>query len=485
MSKRKISRRDFLKTTAAGAAAAGMASVTSRAFLRDLFPPVKAQEPIPINSAVVIGGGLAGLTTAMLLTDMGKDVTVLEKCHIPGGRVQGHTYPDGMHGVVSWSEWFDQWTDPDVWWLINELGFAKKDIFKWPADTFYWWRGQYNFDTWTKMVPNLPWDDPEGADDCFAFDNEVGGIGLLMEPWEGTEYENYDYTDFEDWMLERHRSDVTEFANMSMSSEVAAPISQASAGLGIYSWYYWSNSNCYNLMEGNYQVIERLCSRIPPGSLHLNEAIKSVENTATGVQVEADHNTYTADVAIVAVDHPSVAGIVPELPSERVAALQALGQLKSIKAFQQYTEEFWKTVHGMDGWGGYTDYIMCVTDESMHQPGTKGVLGQYLNEPASSNNWAPRKGIHINTAARNRITDRILAELDEFWQASQYFIDGSQYVFEWMPYVPIFEPRYVLDGTYVLNRQPIDKIFFAGDYIYDAGVESAIASARDVVANFT
>ncbi|MDH5438023.1 MAG: FAD-dependent oxidoreductase [Candidatus Bathyarchaeota archaeon] len=488
-----MSRRDFLKTAAAGAAAAGLAGVTSRSFLRDLFPPVKAQERIPINSAIVVGSGLAGLTAAMLLTDMGKEVTVLEQCHKPGGRVQDLRYPDGSHACVSWEEWFNRQIDPDVWWLLSKLGFAGDDYTRWEYDTFYYWRNKYCFDTWNRMINEcLPWDDPGGAEDYWEFDDEVWFTGSMETPWETGKYPDYDYTDFKDWILwnpqgkPHHRTDVNEFIALNMRAEFGTPTSDGSAALGLDSWYYWEYSDCWSLNDGNYQVIERLCSRIPPGSLHLNETVNSVENTATGVEVTSKKGRYTADVAIVAVPHNVVASMVPELPSERVAALNTLGTPRNIKAIQQYTEPFWDTLYSMYGWGGYIDtHKECVCVESSLQNIPKGILGQYINEPEVGEFWGNAKGIHLKGGSARNVTNAMLDDLDQFWPASQYFIDGSDRVYQWEPYVPLFPPRYVLDGTYVLNRQPINGIFFAGDYVYGAGASPAIASARDAVANFT
>ncbi len=40
-------------------------------------------------------------------------------------------------------------------------------------------------------------------------------------------------------------------------------------------------------------------------------------------------------------------------------------------------------------------------------------------------------------------------------------------------------------GTYAKNLLPIERIYFAADYVYGTSVTSAIAAAKDAVANFT
>jgi phytoene dehydrogenase-like protein len=50
----------------------------------------------PIDHVAVVGGGLAGLTTAVYLARAGKRVTLLEKTSAPGGRAQTRSH-DGFH----------------------------------------------------------------------------------------------------------------------------------------------------------------------------------------------------------------------------------------------------------------------------------------------------------------------------------------------------------------------------------------------------
>lgn len=499
--KNRMSRRDFLKTTAAGAAAAGLAGVTSRALLRNLFGPVKAQEPIPINSAVVIGTGFGGLTAASLLTDMGKEVTVLEKCHRPGGRCQVGTYPNGQHFTVAYMEWYD--TDLDMFWLLNYLGFKPTDYYTWPDPTYYNWRDEYHFEsgTWRKLINELPWDSEEGPEDQFEFEDEIWLEGdTVTEPFDAPEstYQEWDYTDAEDWMLTHHRSDVTEFMDINMRSEFGTNMYRQSCGMLYYSGYYWSESATYQLKgpSGNYGFIEKLMQRIPPGSVHLNEEVTSVENTATGVQVESKNGTYTADVAIVSVPHTVVPNIVPELPTDRIAALQLLEANKNIVAVQQFSEKFWETLYGMNGWGGYSDHgdygttrpgSYCIDHETFgqHEQPT-GVLSEYVNEPEVFEWWSNPKGIHASSGTAKKVSDAMLEDMENYWPgATNYCIENSKRAYMWEPYVPVFKPRYVLDGTYAKNRLPIGNIWFAADYIYDAGGNSAVIAAKDVVSNFT
>nr|NIR86533.1 NAD(P)-binding protein [Candidatus Bathyarchaeota archaeon] len=340
-----------MKTAGAGAAAAGMAGMAGRDLLGQMFPRgVQAAkkppvERIPIDSAIIIGGGVAGLTAAMNLTENAivNSLTVIEQCHRPGGRIQTKHYPNGQHGVVAFMETYDSDMDPEVHSLWSHLGFGGPDIAKWGANQFMYWRGQYvpQTGTWTQFINDLPFDDEEGAAGFIASEDEIWELekDILVWPLDQGAYPDYDYTDFEDWMLwsrkgkkvtPHWRSDVAELWDINLRSESGVEAWESSAAWGIICACYWDLSNNYYILEdGMYAMIEALMSRIPAGSVKLNEPALSVTNISdTSVQVETTKGTYTADVAIVAVPHNKVAGIVPELPSNKVASLASMGQAK-------------------------------------------------------------------------------------------------------------------------------------------------------------
>ena len=109
-----VSRRDFLTLLAAfGGASAVMRAGTALGLLPgaahastlDLLNVSNARK-----TAVVLGGGIGGLSAAWELTKAGYDVTVLEASHRPGGRiftVRHGTLIDEI-GNVQYCEWDDE-----------------------------------------------------------------------------------------------------------------------------------------------------------------------------------------------------------------------------------------------------------------------------------------------------------------------------------------------------------------------------------------
>ncbi|UCE16667.1 MAG: FAD-dependent oxidoreductase [Candidatus Bathyarchaeota archaeon] len=488
-----------MKTAGAGAAAAGMAGMAGKDLLGQIFPPgvQAAKKPppepgIPIDSAIIIGAGPAGLTAASLIADHGDTVTVIESCHRPGGRIQVGEFPNGQHFSVAGSEWFA--CDDDFEWLVKDyLGFASNQIGTWNANTYFWWKDQYCYCSggWTSCVNGcLPLSDPGKFWD-YETESKKFYDCILTEPmddpescWLGTKKDPWDTGNYWDWMVNKYDASMADLCgNIFFGSELAVPPSMASEALGNYCMAYWYWDNCYSLYDGNYQIIEALMSRIPSGSVKLNETVSSVTNTATGVEVVSNKGTYTADIAIVSVPHINVAGIVPELPSARVNALDDMHDTHAILAALQFTERFWDTQFGMGGWGGVADWL-TTTDATMFQTGAEGILECYITESQgkSLELWQSHNGIHV-TGGKATIVDAILAKLDEFWPATQYY-NGNAKVYEWIPYVPNYPPGFVRDGRYTTLRDPIDKIYFAGEYCYGPGLSSAVHIGKDTADKF-
>src|SRR6266496_412365 len=82
-----MKRRDFLKQTAVAAAALSASTLNTFAFGQRSLERRGAPKKV-----IIIGAGLAGLSAAYELTQVGHEITVLEARTRPGGRV--HTLRD-------------------------------------------------------------------------------------------------------------------------------------------------------------------------------------------------------------------------------------------------------------------------------------------------------------------------------------------------------------------------------------------------------
>jgi monoamine oxidase len=77
------------------------------------------------QDVLVIGAGMAGLTTARALAEAGRDVTLLEAGSRAGGRI--HTIHDGDEVIELGAE-FVHGKPPELWFLIEEAGLETYEI---------------------------------------------------------------------------------------------------------------------------------------------------------------------------------------------------------------------------------------------------------------------------------------------------------------------------------------------------------------------
>jgi hypothetical protein len=86
-----------------------------------------AQQPTSLTPAVIVGGGIAGLTAALRLAERGFDVTVLEKGPFVGGALSGVWYDGTFYEV--YPHMFCNWYN-NVWSLVSDVGVNREHTFR-------------------------------------------------------------------------------------------------------------------------------------------------------------------------------------------------------------------------------------------------------------------------------------------------------------------------------------------------------------------
>ncbi|MCP3992566.1 MAG: NAD(P)-binding protein [Actinomycetia bacterium] len=487
----RATRRQFLRWGATGLVAASVAPVACS--------PGSRPEGGP-SSAVVIGAGLSGLVTAHLLSQGSTQVTVLDAHGHAGGRVITDRWPNGQISEAGFEEFFEQDTYPDVWWLIDELGLGDQ-VTPYRGSVGAFLRDEYvgprGYSQW---ISDLPW---QGATDAADFNQMTShvsnSVGLLSMPADAEEYASLDTESMRDWISRSYdrsgSGDVDWLTSIFLKPEVGVPSDRSSAAYAILNLWIWFNSDLYHLRDGNDQLISQLIDRLPPDAMTLEAEVTTVQNLPgnDGVEVQytdrSGSHTVRADVAIVAVPHPVVSRIVPGLPAERKQALARLDFARVIRHSSQYSERVWETEHGFSGSGLYTDQTATWITNSPPGDFESGVLAAYVNEPAASDLWTGPVDVftphHLVDEDQGRpITDRLHGELASFWPGLDPVLSEAR-IWQVPYYGPVYPPRYVLDGDYALNQEPLGRIHFGGDWVYGFGANDAVRRARDLVSALT
>jgi monoamine oxidase len=145
-----ISRRDFVIGSALALSAATCARAPGPA-------RPSTQSPPPRRRIVILGGGLAGLASAMTLLDRGYDVTVLEAQRRPGGRILTIRQPfhDGLYVEAGATHVVP---DPDLLKLLDRTGVGLTTVVRQPP------RSEIEFRRGVRTViqPNDPPRRPSG-----------------------------------------------------------------------------------------------------------------------------------------------------------------------------------------------------------------------------------------------------------------------------------------------------------------------------------
>lgn len=482
-----ISRRRFLEWGATGVAAASV--VPSACSAPDSTPE---GEP---SSVIVIGGGLSGLVSAYLLAGRQTRVTVLDANTHAGGRVHTERWPNGQVSELCFQEFFEQNVYPDVWWLIDELGLGDQ-VRRYRGSIGAYLRDEYIApDSFNRWIRDLPW---QADTDHLDFNKMTSHVSSNSGPWnmprDEVEYGNLDTESMKDWILrsydQSNSGDVDWLTSIFLQPEVGVASDRTSAAYAILNLWIWYNSELFYLKDGNDQFVSRLFNRLPPDSVTLEAEVSRVRNVPDngGVEVEytdpSGQHTAKADAAIVAVPHPVVSRIVPDLPADRLLALETLGHSRIIRHNSQYSERVWETQHGFDGSGIYTDQTATWITNSPPGDFESGVLATYINEPAAAELWSGSTRVltpHflLDDATRRPTTDQLHRELAPFWPGLDQALSEAR-LWQVPYYGPVFPPRYVLDGHYALNREPLGRIHFGGDWVYGFGANDAVRRGRDV-----
>lgn len=87
-----------------------------------------------VCDALILGGGIAGLTAAYILAKQKKRVVLVEKASTFGGAIFSYEFP--AFTVEAYYHHFFPW-DKDILWLIHELGLQQRIVWKEPLTVFY------------------------------------------------------------------------------------------------------------------------------------------------------------------------------------------------------------------------------------------------------------------------------------------------------------------------------------------------------------
>ena len=298
---------------------------------------------------IIIGAGVAGLTTARILKEAGLQVLVLEARDRVGGRV--------LSQQTSFKDKIDlggQWIGPKqekITALCSELGievFEQYNTGKKVLDLF----GKKK--TYKNTIPALPYLS------LIDLQNGINKIEKLAAELKlGDPKQENQNKQFDRQTAEQLKSQIiqTKSAKASFDIVVNAIFAAEPADLSALFFLYYvkagkglmhlaeinDGAQQTRLIGGMQQIAEKLAEPLQENII-LNQAVRAIHQHTEGVIVETIDNAYDAKYAVVAIP-PALASRInyyPPLPSHKDQLMQKMPMGSVIKCVFTYKSPFWR-----------------------------------------------------------------------------------------------------------------------------------------------
>lgn len=360
------------------------------------------------DQIIIVGAGLAGLAAARRLSDVGRDVCVVEARDRVGGRTEGATTMDGSHVELG-----GQWIGPGqtrIAELVDELGL----------ETFPTWNeGQLLVQLGGKTsrmgsargaVPKLnPFALADLAQGLARF-TRLSGKVPLDEPWRFERAEQFDGQTFETWIRRNLRTGAGR-AYFRIACEAVFSADAADLSMLHALFYAHSGADLETLLSvdrgaqqdrvvgGSIRIAESMAATLGD-RIHLGDPVRRIDQDASGVTVTTRGGDVVRGDAVIVTLPPTLAGRLeygPAMPSWRDQLTQKLPAGSVIKIHAVYPEPFWRA-DGLNGQAASDVGPIKVTFDNSPPEATRGILLGFM-EGGDGRRWTQRSAEERRQAA--------------------------------------------------------------------------------------
>ncbi len=435
-------RRDFLKTLSLALAAMPLRPVLSfpQAGTAKFFSRQKTARP---KKVIIIGAGLAGLTTGYELMQAGHDVTILEARNRAGGRVfTVREFADGLHAECG-AEWIEH-THDYLFRYIEEFGLSL-------------YRGRFA-DTEDEGLQFSP--------RARQTHEKLEGTAKAINPFEHQvpSHPELDKLSFYEFLKQNEApAEMIEQMQRSVSVLMAINIESISA-LHLLNEYALPESRAsFRIAGGNDQLPKTLAGQLRDHIYYSRPVMKIAHDTA-GVRVTFLENglqqTISGERLVIAAPFTCVRKIeiAPALSSEKMKAIATLSYGQILKAPLQFRERFWLNQADAPR-KGLQDMIGSVYEASGGQPGPRGLLVAYIPD---------KSGMAMGSIPPEQRLEKILTKVSEIHPEAPRFYEGG-YVKWWQEdswaggAYAYFRPGEITTVRTMIAK-PEGRIHFAGEH---------------------
>ena len=354
--------------------------------------------------AVIVGGGLAGLTAARNISAAGHSVIVLEARNRVGGRVWA--YDIGGGDIAERGGTFIGPTQDHIAALATNLGLSTFPTYDTGNDVYYadGSKSTYSDTGATGTAPLDPTILADLATVVQDLDNKATTINV-NQPWANPNAEAWDAQ-----TLESYINSMSQSARFRKLASVACrPIfgcESRDISLLFTVFYIASSGNettqgtfernfdtrqgaQMNRIVGGSQLIPMKMAEQLGASVRLNQPVRKIIQSGSSAQVITDTATFTGRRVVVATP-PTLAGRIyyePLMPNSRDQLTSRMGQGNLLKITAVYDRPFWRD-QGLNGQVVSLDGLANVCFDDSPPSGSPGVLLAFVGGDAARSYWS-------------------------------------------------------------------------------------------------
>lgn len=459
----------------------------------------------------IIGGGIAGLTSAYELSQLGHDVTILEGSDRLGGRIHTHYFSDGTYSELGALR--IPANHRCVLHYIEQFNLPKRPFVSYNPAGFYYLRGQkVRQEYFSELKSSYNLAPSECIDPGVLYDDLLKELVDTLSDWE--KWEMFSPTFTSSHLQQYDRMTFTQFFRDRLSPDAFELVGHATGMIhyegdyllgGLIDFFAWHRAEQYQLVGGMETLVKAFEQRLP-GNVRYNANVNLIVMTDRGVRVRWDNKSCPQeqefDYVICTVPATALARIEfdPSLPEEQMQAICSLGYNSAAKTIFHCSARPWELEDNIYGGGSFTDLPM----EKCWYPSDNAILA---DDRAVNPRWVARdpelshqptaytaayrwnsNTRHFLSLEEGKRTDATLGEVKQLHPQIDRYVDdvvhciwheeakpgSGAYAF----FAPGEHERY--QGL-LCQPYPVEKprVFFAGEHlgINHASVQAAIQTA--------
>jgi monoamine oxidase len=446
----------------------------------------------------VIGGGIAGLTSAYELSQRGYQVRLLEASSRLGGRIYTHYFSDGTYGELGATR--IPYSHGCVQYYVDQFNLPTRPFISHNPAGFYHLRGHkvrieavadlfstFNLTSQEQQDPGILYDDL--LQELVATLSETEKWQMFSPTFDSPLLQKYDSISFTQYFRDRLSPEAFEFMGHATGMIHYEKVSLLEGIIDFFSWYRVEQ---YQLVGGMATLINAFAQRLPH-QIQCNAKVTAIHITDNGVKVywhqQGQSQVQQFDGIICTIPASALTQIEfnPSLPEAKQQALAGLTYGSAVKTLFHCTARPWELYDNIYGGGSFTDLPIekCwyPADNTVEDP----ELSHHPTVLTAAYRWEDNARQFL-TLDQQEQTDSTLHQVKQLHpQIEQYVDEIVHYAWDEQAQLGSGAYAYFTPGDHekfqavLCQPYPVDqpRVFFAGEHlaINHASIQGAIQTA--------